>query len=242
MVELVDVTKTYGEPGGAGAVSVLKGISLKIEPGRSVVIVGPSGCGKSTLLNIIGGLDHPTGGRVLLDGQDLAGLDDEELARIRNRQIGFVFQLHHLLPQCTVLENVLIPTLAEPRSRVAGILPASRGRDARDTGVRERAKALLARVGLEDRMSYRPGELSGGQRQRVAVARALINEPKLLLADEPTGSLDESTSTSIADLLAQLNRDQGVTLIVVTHSRELAARIGHVMELSGGTLHDRGQS
>ncbi len=242
MVELVDVTKTYGEPSGAGAVSVLKGITLRIEPGRSVVIIGPSGCGKSTLLNIIGGLDHPTGGRVLLDGQDLAGLDDEELARIRNRQIGFVFQLHHLLPQCTVLENVLIPTLAEPRSRVAGILPAIRGRDARDTGVRERAKALLARVGLEDRMSYRPGELSGGQRQRVAVARALINEPKLLLADEPTGSLDESTSTSIADLLAQLNRDQGVTLIVVTHSREMAARIGHVMELSGGTLHDRGRS
>ena len=242
MVELVDVTKTYGEPSGAGAVSVLKGITLRIEPGRSVVIIGPSGCGKSTLLNIIGGLDHPTGGRVLLDGQDLAGLDDEELARIRNRQIGFVFQLHHLLPQCTVLENVLIPTLAEPRSRVAGILPAIRGRDARDTGVRERAKALLARVGLEDRMSYRPGELSGGQRQRVAVARALINEPKLLLADEPTGSLDESTSASIADLLAQLNRDQGVTLIVVTHSREMAARIGHVMELSGGTLHDRGRS
>ena len=112
MVELVDVTKTYGEPGGAGAVSVLKGITLKIEPGRAVVIVGPSGCGKSTLLNIIGGLDHPTGGRVLLDGKDLAALDDEELARIRNRQIGFVFQLHHLLPQCTVLENVLVPTLA----------------------------------------------------------------------------------------------------------------------------------
>ena len=112
MVELVDVTKTYGEPGGAGAVTVLKGITLKIEPGRSVVIVGPSGCGKSTLLNIIGGLDHPTSGRVLLEGKDLAALDDEELARIRNRQIGFVFQLHHLLPQCTVLENVLIPTLA----------------------------------------------------------------------------------------------------------------------------------
>ena len=228
MVELVDVTKTYGEPGGTGAVHVLKGITLKIEPGRSVVIVGPSGCGKSTLLNIIGGLDRPTGGRVLLDGRDLAGLDDEELARLRNRQIGFVFQLHHLLPQCTVLENVLIPTLAVPDK-------------SSQHEVRERAEALLARVGLEDRLSYRPGELSGGQRQRVAVARALINEPKLLLADEPTGSLDESTSRSIADLLAELNRDQGVTLMVVTHARELASRIGHVMELSGGTLDDRGR-
>jgi len=228
MVELVDVTKTYGEPGGAGATGVLKGITLRIEPGRSVVIVGPSGCGKSTLLNIIGGLDHPTSGRVLLDGRDLAGLDDEELARLRNRQIGFVFQLHHLLPQCTVLENVLIPTLAMRDSSAP-------------RQMRERAEALLARVGLEDRMSYRPGELSGGQRQRVAVARALINQPMLLLADEPTGSLDESTSRSIADLLAELNRDQGVTLIVVTHSHELASRIGHVLELSGGTLNDRGR-
>ena len=228
MVELVDVTKTYGEPGGAGAVSVLKGITLKIEQGRSVVIVGPSGCGKSTLLNMIGGLDHPTGGRVLLGGRDLAGLNDEELARIRNRQIGFVFQLHHLLPQCTVLENVLIPTLAE------------RGGSSQQD-VRARAKTLLARVGLEDRMSYRPGELSGGQRQRVAVARALINRPNLLLADEPTGSLDESTSQSIAGLLAEMNRDEGVTLVVVTHSRELASRIGQVMELSGGILNDRGQ-
>ncbi len=228
MIELVDVTKSYGEPGGAGAVSVLKGITLTIEPGRSVVIVGPSGCGKSTLLNIIGGLDHPTSGRVLLNGKDLAGLDDEELARIRNRQIGFVFQLHHLLPQCTVLENVLIPTLATPDN--------SSQREAR-----ERAKALLARVGLGGRMFYRPGELSGGQRQRVAVARALINRPKLLLADEPTGSLDESTSRSIAELLAELNREEGMTLVVVTHARELASRLGHVLELSSGTLNDRGR-
>ncbi len=228
MIELIDVTKSYGEPGGTGAVNVLKGITLKIEPGRSVVIVGPSGCGKSTLLNIIGGLDHPTGGRVLLDGKDLAGLDDEELAQIRNRQIGFVFQLHHLLPQCTALENVLIPTLAIPDN--------SSQRE-----VRERATALLNRVGLGDRMFYRPGELSGGQRQRVAVARALINRPKLLLADEPTGSLDETTSRSIAELLAELNREEGVTLVVVTHARELASRIGHVLELSGGTLSDRGR-
>jgi len=229
MVELVDVTKDYGQAGQAVGVNVLRGISLKIEAGRSVVIVGPSGCGKSTLLNIIGALDHPTSGRVLFDGKDLAGLNDKELARIRNRDIGFVFQLHHLLPQCTVLENVLVPTLAGPNGSAA-------------KAVRERAERLLERVGLADRMPHRPGELSGGQRQRVAVARALINEPKLLLADEPTGSLDEEASNDVAELLVQLNRDEGVTLIVVTHSQNLAGRIGHVMELRGGILTDGAQA
>ncbi len=225
MVELVDVTKTYGDAGDPGSVSVLKGVSLKIERGRAISIVGPSGCGKSTLLNILGGLDHATSGQVLLDGRDLAKLNDDELARIRSREIGFVFQLHHLLPQCTVLENVLVPTLAGGER----------------TGTRRDAESLLARVGLADRMSHRPGELSGGQRQRVAVARALINKPKLLLADEPTGSLDEGSSQSIAELLVQLNCDDGVTLVVVTHSRELASRIGCVMELTGGVLNDGGR-
>ena len=225
MIELTDVTKSYGRPDDPGAVSVLKGVTLHVGRSESIVIVGPSGCGKSTLLNIIGGLDHPTAGRVMFDGRNLAELADEELARIRSREIGFVFQLHHLLPQCTVLENVLVPTLAA-RDRLAP---------------QERAEALLDRVGLKDRMSHRPGELSGGQRQRVAVARALINRPKLLLADEPTGSLDESTSQSIAELLVELNRDEGVALVVVTHSQELAGRIGRVMELSGGMLHDRGR-
>jgi ABC-type lipoprotein export system ATPase subunit len=223
MVELVEVTKDYGEAGLATGLSVLKGIDLKIEAGQSLVIVGPSGCGKSTLLNIIGGLDHPTSGRVLFDGRDLATLGDRELARIRNRDIGFVFQLHHLLPQCTVLENVLVPTLAG-REGLAG------------KAARTRAEALLDRVGLKDHMSHRPGELSGGQRQRVAVARALINEPKLLLADEPTGSLDEATSDGIAELLIQLNRDDGVTLVVVTHSSKLASRVGDVVELHSGLL------
>jgi len=229
MIELVDLSKSYGEPGEAGSVSVLKGISLRIQKGRSIVVVGPSGCGKSTLLNIVGALDQPTSGKVLFDGRNLAEVPDNELARIRNREIGFIFQLHHLLPQCTVLENVLVPTLA--------------GADgARAPETRQRAEELLERVGLKDRMSHRPGELSGGQRQRVAVARALINEPNLLLADEPTGSLDEETSQSIADLLVELNQDVGVTLVVVTHSSVLAERIGDVMELHGGRLNDRGSA
>jgi lipoprotein-releasing system ATP-binding protein len=228
MVELVDVTKEYGQLDPMTAVHVLKGIRLKIDRGRAVVIVGPSGSGKSTLLNIIGALDHPTSGRVIFDGRDLAGLADHELAQIRSREIGFVFQLHHLLPQCTVLENVLIPTLAGND----GTAPKA---------LRQRAESLLDRVGLKDRMGHRPGELSGGQRQRVAVARALINQPKLLLADEPTGSLDEATSEDVAGLLVQLNRDEGVTLIAVTHSQKLASRIGDVMELRGGLLTDRGR-
>jgi len=228
MVELVDVTKTYGDPHDPGSVSVLKGITLRIEQGRSIVIVGPSGCGKSTLLNIIGGLDHATSGRVLLGGRNLAELNDDDLARVRNREIGFVFQLHHLLPQCTVLENVLVPTLA--------------GRDdTSGSATRDRARDLLDRVGLADRVSHRPGELSGGQRQRVAVARALVNKPKLLLADEPTGSLDEESARSVAELLAELNRDEGVTLVTVTHSRELASRIGDVRELREGVLHEGGR-
>jgi lipoprotein-releasing system ATP-binding protein len=226
MLELIHVGKTYESPGDTHGVCVLKDITLKLEEGRSLVIVGPSGCGKSTLLNIIGALDRPTSGRVLFEGRDLAALDDNELARIRNKQIGFVFQMHHLLPQCTVLENVLVPTLA--------------GKDQPSTEeIRDRTINLLSRVGLEDFLLHRPGELSGGQRQRVAVVRALINQPKLLLADEPTGSLDRETSEKIADLLVELNRSEKVTLIVVTHSHELAKRMGRVMELTEGSLKDR---
>jgi ABC-type lipoprotein export system ATPase subunit len=225
MLELVHVGKTYPTPGNEGGVCVLKDITLKVEKGRSMVIVGPSGSGKSTLLNIIGALDRPTEGQVLLDGRDLAGLNETELARIRNRQIGFVFQLHHLLPQCTVLENVLVPTLAD-------------GRRPSLDDVYERAVDLLDRVGLKEFLRHRPGELSGGQRQRVAVVRALINRPRLLLADEPTGSLDKDASENIADLLIELNRSEQVTLIVVTHSLELAQRVGHVMTLSDGVLRD----
>jgi ABC-type lipoprotein export system ATPase subunit len=226
MLELVNVAKSYQSPGGTERVCVLKDITLKVKKGRSVAIVGPSGSGKSTLLNIIGALDRPTAGRVLFDGKDLGKLDEPELARIRNREIGFVFQLHHLLPQCTVLENVLVPTLVD-KNLVS------------KKEVQERAIALLNRLGLKDWLLHRPGELSAGQRQRVAVVRALINGPKLLLADEPTGSLDKDASKNIAELLVELNRSEAVTLIVVTHSDKLAEYMGRVLELSNGVLRDR---
>jgi lipoprotein-releasing system ATP-binding protein len=226
MLELINVEKSYPSPTDTVSVSVLKDIILKIEKGQSIAIVGPSGSGKSTLLNIIGALDRPTAGRVLLDGKDLTQTDEIELARIRNKEIGFVFQLHHLLPQCTVLENVLVPTLAE-KNRTTSM------------EAKERAVNLLERVGLKDWLLHRPGQLSGGQRQRVAVVRALINQPKLLLADEPTGSLDEHAAQNIAELLIELNRSEQVTLILATHSIKLAEHMGRVLELTNGTLADR---
>ena len=224
LLELDSICKTYGEPGTPSALSVLDGVTLRVEAGSSLAVVGPSGCGKSTLLNIIGGLDRPTTGSVKLDGQDAGTLSDDKLAHLRNRKIGFIFQQHHLLAPCTVLENVLIPTLAERRNR------AERQRDT------DRAEALLARVGLADRRHHRPGQLSGGEAQRAAVVRALINQPKLLLADEPTGSLDASTANALGDLLTELHAADRVTLIVVTHSRELAERMGTVYQLINGRL------
>ncbi len=224
LLELINIAMRYGTPNGAAdALYVLKDVTLQVDSGESVAITGPSGSGKSTLLNIIGALDRPTAGRVLLNGKDLSQLSDDELAAVRNRQIGFVFQLHHLLPQYTVLENVLVPTLADA-SR-------STGDDAES-----RAHRLLERVGLKHRLSYRPGQLSGGERQRVAVVRALINNPRLLLADEPTGSLDRASADNLAQLLVELNREEGVTLIVVTHSLDLAARMARVLELKDGVL------
>jgi len=225
MLELINVSKSYQTPGNEDGVCVLKNITLQLTKGQSLVIVGPSGSGKSTLLNIIGALDRPSEGKVLFDGRDLAELNEVELAGLRNRQIGFVFQLHHLLPQCTVLENVLVPTLA-------GKTQFSKNE------IQERATNLLDRVGLKDHMLHRPGQLSGGQQQRVAVVRALINRPKLLLADEPTGSLDKDAAENIAELLVELNRSEEVTLITVTHSLKLAELIGNVMELSDGQLRD----
>jgi len=220
LLELRAVTKRYGE--GPTAVDVLGGVDLVLERGASLAVLGPSGCGKSTLLNCIGTLDRPTSGEVLLDGADWQRLAPAEIARLRAHRIGFVFQLHHLLPQCTVWENVLLPTLADPT--------------APDPEAPERAARLLERVGLSARRNHRPGELSGGERQRAAVVRALINRPALLLADEPTGSLDAASAESLGDLLAGLNREEGVTLIVATHSPELAARMARTGRLHEGRL------
>ncbi len=224
LLQLIQVSKRYDALPGADHLPVLRDISIEIARGTAVAIVGPSGSGKSTLLNIIGTLDRPTSGRVLLDGKDLSQLNELDLAAIRNRQIGFVFQAHHLLPHCTVLENVLVPTLANP-----------------DTAQRKEAEAraqqLLQRVGLGERLKHRPGQLSGGERQRVAVVRALINRPQLLLADEPTGSLDRASAGELGQLLVDLNREQGVTLIVVTHAPDLAQRMGRVLELRDGALN-----
>jgi len=223
LLKLLDVSKRFEPLSGAERLEVLRGITLDITRGESVAIVGPSGSGKSTLLNIIGSLDRPTSGQVLLEGQDLSQLDERQLAAVRNRQIGFVFQAHYLLPQCTVMENVLVPTLA------------SASGPSRD-GAAERAKKLLQRVGLGERLAHRPGQLSGGERQRVAVVRALINRPQLLLADEPTGALDRAAARQLARLLVELNREEGVTLIVVTHAVELAREMGRVLELREGAL------
>jgi len=203
---------------------VLRGASLELEGGRNLAIVGPSGSGKSTLLNIIGTLEWPTSGKVLLEGQDPRDLDEPALAAFRNRKIGFVFQDHHLLPQCSALENVLVPAL--PAGRV-------------EQNTVDRARELLKRVGLGDRLEHRPAELSGGERQRVAIARALINRPVLLLADEPTGNLDRTTAERIAQLLLELQRQEGMMLVVVTHSRRLAAQMDRQLELDEGVLCPR---
>lgn len=223
LLRLSHVTQRYGSGEGAGSVSVLKGVSLEVARGESLAIIGPSGSGKSTLLNIVGTLDRPTSGEVILAGQDLSKLNDAQLATVRNRQIGFVFQAHYLLPQCSVLENVLVPTLADTE----GVLRE---------GASERAARLLKRTGLGERMGHRPGQLSGGERQRVAVVRALINQPQLLLADEPTGALDRAAAEQLAQLLLELNREEGVTLIVVTHALDLAHKMGRVVELVDGVL------
>lgn len=222
VLELQEVSRIFRPP-GEPPVAVLRGVSLCVASGETLGILGPSGSGKSTLLNLIAGLDRPDAGTIAVQGRDLTGLGDRDLARLRNRQIGFIFQLHHLLPQCTVLENVLVPTLAAPDRAAA---PAQR----------RRAEALLERVGLADRAGAFPGTLSGGERQRVAVARALINEPPLLLADEPTGALDAAAAGRLADLLMELNRETGTTLLVVTHSLDLARRLGRSMVLRDGRL------
>ena len=216
LLEAHDLTHSFGP------LTVLQGIQLRVEVGESVAIVGPSGCGKSTLLNILGGLMAPSQGSVQLDGVALSGMTADQLAAFRNSQVGYVFQAHHLLPQCSALENVLIPTLVQS--------PACR------EGAEARAVALLDSVGLGDRLSHRPSKLSGGECQRVAVARALINGPRLLLADEPTGSLDGEAADRLGEILVDLNLREQVSLITVTHSDRLAARMQRTLILRGGAL------
>jgi lipoprotein-releasing system ATP-binding protein len=221
LLRLDRVSKSYR--GAEGNVPVLRDVSLEVAPGESLAIIGPSGSGKSTLLNIIGTLDHADSGHVWLGDKDLSAQDELALALIRNAEIGFIFQSHHLLPHCTVWENVLVPTLADKHS--------SRNADAA-----QRAERLLKRVGLSHRLNHRPGQLSGGERQRVAVVRALINRPKLLLADEPTGALDRASADELAKLLIELNREENVTLIVVTHALDLARQMQRVFAFENGHL------
>ena len=207
--------------GADGTLSILRGVDLELNRGDAVAVTGPSGSGKSTLLYIVGLLDQATNGDVSVLGQNISSLGEAQAAAFRNEHIGFIFQDHHLLPQCSVLENVLVPLLAG-----GGVTPPDE----------ERAKKLLDRVGLADRIAHRPAQLSGGERQRVAVCRALINEPELLLADEPTGNLDQATADSVGTLLLDLSREENVALICVTHSLELAARFPQRLELRAGQL------
>ena len=208
-------------PTRAEPLVVLREASLELSAGENVAILGPSGSGKSTLLHVVGTLDRPTSGSVCIRGEDPFALDEPALASFRNRKIGFIFQDHHLLPQLSVLENVLVPTLAEGKST------------AEDA---ERARMLLDRVGLANRLDHRPAELSGGERQRTAIARALIYGPDLLLADEPTGNLDRTNAAAVAELILELQQQEKTMLIVVTHSHELAERLDRRMEIDDGHL------
>jgi lipoprotein-releasing system ATP-binding protein len=232
LLQLAGVGKQYPGPAGQPPVTVLDGVSFSVTAGETLAIVGPSGSGKTTLLQVIGGLDVPTAGSVRFDGRDVGALDEDQRAALRRKDIGFVFQAHHLLPQCSALENVLVPLLAGPAAeRKANPLTPERAE--------QRARQLLDRVGLGARLAHRPAQLSGGERQRVAVARALLRSPRLLLADEPTGSLDRLAADELGSLLVELNREERTTLIVVTHSAALAERLGRTCELVSGSLRER---
>jgi lipoprotein-releasing system ATP-binding protein len=219
LIEVQQLFKTFGN--GAKRVDVLKGIDFLVCKGETVAIIGASGVGKTTFLHVLGTLDRPTSGKVYYEGQDIFTLGERALALFRNRQIGFVFQFHHLLPEFSALENVMMPCL------IQGILQAE---------ARQRAESILTLVGLRERLIHKPGELSGGEQQRVAVARAMVLEPKVLLADEPTGNLDTKTGESVFDLLDELNRTKGVTLIIVTHNPALARRMSHQIHLVDGRI------
>lgn len=223
MKELIRVEQLYKSFGnGAKRVEVLKGIDLIFYQGESVAIVGASGAGKTTLLHILGTIDRPTSGKVYYEGKDIFTMGEKELAHFRNREIGFVFQFHHLLPEFNALENTMMPCLIQGISKKEAAL---------------RAEAILTTVGLKERLTHKPGELSGGEQQRVAVARALVLEPKVLLADEPTGNLDTKTGEAIFTLLRELNREKGVTLIMVTHNLKLAGELPRQIHLVDGKVN-----
>ena len=218
-LQVRDLHKTFFE--GEEEIRVLRGLELDLEEGQRLAIVGESGVGKSTLLHILGALDRPSSGQVTYRGEDLSALDEDALSRFRNREIGFVFQFHYLLPDFSALENVMLPALIQGWE-----LERSR----------ESSMRLLEMVGLRDRMAHRPGKLSGGEQQRVAVARSVILEPRMILADEPTGDLDPGTGGEIQDILFRLNEERGVALVVATHNRDFATRMGRQMELRQGCL------
>ena len=221
MINVRHLSKTYETP--CEAIQVLDHLDLTLATGETAAIVGPSGSGKSTLLNLLGALDRPSSGSITIGDQDISSFSEEQAAAFRNHSLGFIFQQQHLLPQLNVLENVLVPRLAGDWQESAA-----------DT--EKRALQLLENVGLSDRLHHLPWQLSGGEKLRAAVARALINQPKLILADEPTGSLDPASADTVADLLLALNRDHGVTLIVVTHNLAIAQRMGKTFELRNGKL------
>lgn len=217
LIQAVDVVKNFKTE--AGELKVLKGINLSISSGEMVGIIGASGAGKSTLLHILGALDRPTSGNVFFQNKDIAAMDDNSLAGFRNSSIGFVFQFHHLLPEFTALENVTLPGM------ISGMTFSEAA---------EKAKGLLSELGLSNRIRHRPGELSGGEQQRVAVARALVQDPRAVLADEPTGNLDTATGNDLFELFLDLNKNRGITFVMVTHNEVLSGRCGRVLEMADG--------
>jgi len=228
MIEVQNLRKSFTTE--AGEVQVLKGIDLSVKKGEMVGIVGASGVGKSTLLHILGALDRPTSGKVFYNGSDIFSMSENSLASFRNKTIGFVFQFHHLLPEFTALENVMMPGL---------IHMGSKGQGLKGVGyeeIRQRAEKLLTDMGLSQRKTHRPGELSGGEQQRVAVARAIFLEPRVVLADEPTGNLDTATGEELFSLLIQLNREKGVTFIIVTHNESLSGRCHRILRMVDGKV------